>query len=39
MEHAVVRHGMKGSWLISQASIKELRGKAPIRRTKFTFED
>ena len=39
MEHAVVRHGMNGSWLISQNSIKELRGKLPKRRTKFTFQD
>ena len=38
-EHAVSRHSMKGSWLISQASIKELRGRPPKRRTKFTFED
>ena len=39
MEHAVVRHGMNGAWLISQNSIKELRGKLPQKRTKFTFED
>ena len=39
MEHAVVRHSMNGSWLISQNSIKELRGKLPPKRIKFTFED
>ncbi len=38
-EHGVVRHGMAGTWLISQSSIKELRGKLPPKRTKFTFED
>ncbi len=39
MEVAVSRHGMSGSWLISQNSIKELRGRKADRRTKFTFED
>jgi hypothetical protein len=39
MEHGVTRHGQKGSWLISQNSIKELRGRTGDRRTKFTFED
>ena len=38
-EHAVVRHNMPSSWLITQTSIKELRGRKPEKRIKATLTD
>jgi hypothetical protein len=38
-EHAVARHHQPSCWQISAASIKELRGRPALKRTKATLED
>ncbi len=38
-EHAVVRHNMPASWMVTQTSIKELRGRTTEKRTKAVLED
>lgn len=38
-DHAIARHHAAACWRIDPATIKELRGKAPKRRTKATLED
>jgi integrase len=38
-EHAVARHHQPACWQISAASIKELRGRPALKRTKATLND
>ena len=38
-DHAVARHHQASCWQISGASIKELRGRPALKRTKATLED
>jgi len=38
-DHAVARHHQPSCWRISNASIKELRGRPAAKRTKATLED
>jgi len=37
--HGIQRHGLARCWEISSADVKELRGKAPKKRTKATLSD
>jgi integrase len=38
-EHAIARHRAANCWQIDTASIKELKGKTPKKRTKATLDD
>jgi hypothetical protein len=38
-EHAMARHHAPACWTITTAIVKELRGKAPAKRTKATLSD
>jgi hypothetical protein len=37
--HAVARHHLPACWQFSAASIKELRGRSALKRTKATLDD